>query len=139
MRRISQLMLAPVRQWRTYRLMAAHGPFLPYSTAWCLVALANDPAELPFVRRFSAQARMESGNAELVGVVVDVWAQIGQVEQARRLKWLSRYAETPLYRLGISEELIELAGLFVVEWALPPGSAASSIVVQQRGRRDCAG
>jgi hypothetical protein len=67
--------------------------------------------------------------------MVDVWVQMSHPEKERRLKWLKRYSETPLHRLGITEELIELAGLSVVEWSLPPGCSATSIVVQQRGIR----
>lgn len=129
--RVLRWVLSPMRQWRAYRLIAAHGPSLSYGTAWSLVSLAQDPSELPFVRSLSARARIRSARADPVGVVVDVWAQVSPAEQARRLKWLRRHAATPLYRLGITEELIELAGLYVIEWALPPASSASSIVAQQ--------
>lgn len=66
--------------------------------------------------------------------MVDVWVQMNETERQRRINWLQRYSETPLHRLGITEELIELAGLSVTEWSLPPNCPATSIVVQQRGR-----
>lgn len=128
--RAMRWILAPMRQWRTYRLMAAHGASLNYSTAWCLVALACDPAELPYVRNLSTRTRLLALKPEPVGVFVDVWEQIDPVERLRRLRWLARHSATPLYRLGITCELVELAGLCVVEWALPPGSTANSIVSQ---------
>lgn len=112
--------------------MAHHGTSLSYKTAWCLVLLARDPASLAYVRRLSSP---EEGVSGPVGVVVDVWIDLNEFERVRRLKWLKRHSETPLHKLGIVEELIELAGLFVVEWSLPPGCPATSIVVQQRGFR----
>lgn len=125
-------LLAPISQWRSHRLVMHHGPSLNYETAWSLVLLAQDPASLPYVRRSWLQSERERSH---VGVMVDVWVQITEAERRRRLKWLQRHSETPLYRLGITEELIELAGLSVTEWSLPPNCPAASIVVQQRGRR----
>lgn len=104
---------------------------MSYKEAWCLVLLAQDPASLPYVRRLWLQ---DENWKSQVGVMVDVWAQMGERERERRIKWLQRYSETPLHRLGITEELIELAGLSVTEWSLPPNCPATSIVVQQRGR-----
>lgn len=125
-------LLAPISQWRAHRLVAHHGPSLSYRTAWCLVLLAQDPASLPYVRRLWLQHGREDLH---VGVMIDVWVQITEVERKRRLSWLQRHSETPLHRLGITEELIELAGLSVIEWSLPPNCPATSIVVQRRGRR----
>ncbi|MEU3883072.1 hypothetical protein [Streptomyces californicus] len=120
-------LLAPRWQWRTRRLRAAHGLFLSYESAWCLVALADDVANLPYVRR---RTRPVPGVAP--GVMVDVWAQLDPAEQQRRRAWLTRYSRTPLHLLGVPEELIELAGLHVTEWALPPDVPSISLVVQQR-------
>ncbi len=52
----------------------------------------------------------------------------------RRRAWLTRHRRTPLYLSGVSEELIEIAGPHVTEWALPPDVPAISLVVQQRLR-----
>ncbi|MCW1100083.1 hypothetical protein OJ963_40550 [Streptomyces sp. RS2] len=122
-------LLAPRRQWRTRRLRAAHGPALSYETAWCLVALADDVGNLPYVRR-----RTRPVPSVPPGVMVDVWAQLGPPEQQRRRDWLTLHHRTPLHLLGVPEELIELAGLHVTEWALPPGMPSVSLVVQQRPR-----
>jgi len=120
-------LLAPRRQWRTGRLRAAHGPTLPYEVAWCLVALADDVDNLPYVRR-----RTRPMPNVPPGVMVDVWAQLDPAEQQRRRDWLTRHSRTPLHLLGVPEELIELAGLHVTEWALPPDVPSISLVVQQR-------
>lgn len=125
-------LLAPVSQWRAYRLVSDHGPSMSYQMAWSLVVLARDPASLPYVRRQAFNKEETDGR---VGVILDVWIQLSRLEKNRRLRWLKRHSETPLYRLGITEELIELAGLSVMEWSLPPGCQATSIVVQQRGMR----
>lgn len=122
-------LLAPRWQWRTRRLRAAHGPTLSYEVAWCLVALANDVANLAYVRR-----RTRPVPSMPPGVMVDVWAQLGSAEQQRRRAWLTRHRRTPLHLLEIPEELIELAGLHVTEWALPPDVPSISLVVQQRSR-----
>lgn len=124
-------LLAPLTQWRARRLMMRHGPTLDAETAWNLVSLAQDPAALPYVR---LSQNREGGKLQ-GGVVTDAWSRITDGDRRRRLKWLQRHSETPLHRLGITEELIELAGLVVTEWSLPPGCRATSIVVQQRGRR----
>ncbi|AJE38711.1 hypothetical protein [Streptomyces nodosus] len=122
-------LLAPRRQWRTRRLRAAHGPTLPYETAWCLVALADDVGNLPYVRR-----RTRPVPSVPPGVMVDVWAQLEPAEQQRRRAWLTRHSRTPLHLLRVPEELIELAGLHVTEWALPPDVPSISLVVQQQPR-----
>ncbi|WP_134655876.1 hypothetical protein [Streptomyces sp. H23] len=122
-------LLAPRRQWRTHRLRATHGPTLSYETAWCLVALADDVGNLPYVRR-----RTRPVPSAPPGVMVDVWAQLNPAEQQRRRAWLTRHSRTPLHQLGVPEELIELAGLRVTEWALPPDAPSISLVVQQRPR-----
>ncbi|MZD09757.1 hypothetical protein GTW43_32445 [Streptomyces sp. SID5785] len=77
--------------------------------------------------------KISSGREQYGQVFVDVWANLNQTERDRRIKWLKRHTETPLYKLGITEELIELAGLIVTEWALPPECEAASIVAQRRG------
>ncbi|WP_326811187.1 hypothetical protein OIE62_20645 [Streptomyces scopuliridis] len=120
-----------MQQRRSRRLMAAHGPSLSYTEAWCLVALARDPAELPFVHSLTTRMRMQLQGPS-PGVSLDVWAHLETVEQHRRIAWLNRYGATPLSLLGLSEELIELAGLHIIEWALPPGIVSNSIVVQRR-------
>ncbi|MGV9317922.1 hypothetical protein [Streptomyces sp. NPDC003660] len=120
-------MLAPRWQWRARRLRAAHGPSLSYEVAWCLIALADDAANLPYLRR-----RIRSVPTGAPGVMVDVWAQLDPTEQQRRRAWLARHRRTPLHLLGVPEELIELAGLHITEWALPPDMPSISLVVQQR-------
>ncbi|MEU2730623.1 hypothetical protein ABZ650_23200 [Streptomyces griseoviridis] len=120
-------LLAPRWQRRTRRLQAAHGPTLTYEVAWCLVALAADTDNLRYVR---GRTRPVPGVPP--GVMVDVWAQLSPPEQERRRVWLTRHRRTPLHLLGVPEELIELAGLNVTEWALPPDIASISLVVQQR-------
>jgi hypothetical protein len=122
-------LLAPRWQWRTHRLQAAHGPTLSYEVAWCLVALAANVANLPYVRR---RSRPVPGVPP--GVMVDVWAQLDPAERQRRRAWLTRHGRTPLHLLGVPEEVIELAGLHVAEWALPPDVSAISVVSQQRPR-----
>ncbi|MFC9431921.1 hypothetical protein [Streptomyces sp. NPDC056987] len=120
-------LLAPRWQWRARRLRAAHGSTLSYQAAWCLIALADDAANLPYVRRHTHPAP-----GLPPGVMVDVWAHLNTEEQQRRRAWLTRHNRTPLHLLGIPEELIELAGLHVTEWALPPDVPSTSLVVQQR-------
>ncbi|MFG3101100.1 hypothetical protein ACGFZL_11355 [Streptomyces sp. NPDC048182] len=120
-------LLAPRWQWRTRRLRATHGLPLPYEVAWCLVALADDVDNLPYVRQ-----RTRSLPSEPPGVVIDVWAQLDPTEQQRRRAWLTRHRRTPLHLLGVPEELIELAGLHITEWALPPDVPSISLVVQRR-------
>ncbi|MFF3177968.1 hypothetical protein ACFVQ0_35715 [Streptomyces sp. NPDC057900] len=120
-------LLAPRWQWRTRRLRAAHGFSLSYESAWCLVALADDVANLPYVRR-----RTRPVPSVAPGVMIDVWARLDSAEQQRRRAWLTRHGRTPLHLLGVPEELIELAGLHITEWALPPDVPSISLVVQQR-------
>jgi hypothetical protein len=120
-------LLAPRWQLRTRRLRAAHGPTLSYEVAWCLIALADDAANLPYVRRCTCPVP-----GLPPGVMVDVWAHLDPTEQQRRRAWLTRHSRTPLHLLGVPEELIELAGLHITEWALPPDVPSISLVVQQR-------
>ncbi|MFJ7237913.1 hypothetical protein ACIQWB_12315 [Streptomyces olivaceus] len=122
-------LLAPRWQWRIRRLQAAHGPTLSYEVAWCLVALAADVDNIRYVR-----GRTFPVPGTPPGVMVDVWAQLAPREQQRRHAWLIRHRRTPLHLLGVPEELIELAGLHVTEWALPPDEPSISLVVQQRSR-----
>ncbi|MFJ2135210.1 hypothetical protein ACIOMQ_30955 [Streptomyces sp. NPDC087845] len=91
------------------------------------VALAHDMANLPCVRR-----RARPVPSVPPGVMVDVWAQLDPTEQQRRRAWLTRHSRTPLHLRGVPEEVIELAGLHVTEWALPPDVPSISLVVQQR-------
>ncbi|MEU6059094.1 hypothetical protein [Streptomyces sp. NPDC047097] len=122
-------LLAPRWQWRTRRLQATHGPTLSYEDAWCLIALAADVGNLRYV-----QGRALPVPGVPPGVMVDVWAQLPPQEQRRRRAWLARHRRTPLHLLGVPEELIELAGLHVTEWALPPDEPSISLVVQHRSR-----
>lgn len=105
---------------------------MSHTTAWCLVALARDPGYIPFVRHIVAQR--PPGESVAPGVVLDSWQGLEPREQARRIAWLDRHKATPLHRLGVPEEVIELAGLHVVEWRLPPGRDVASIVAQNRPR-----
>ncbi|MGJ7415395.1 hypothetical protein AB9128_05980 [Streptomyces cinereoruber] len=125
-------MLAPRWQWSARKLQRAHGGSLSSTTAWCLVALAHDPTNVPFVR--TLLARRAKGSPRAPGVALDCWAALRYEEQVRRRVWLARYGATPLHRLGVPEELIELSGLHVVEWRLPPDVDAASLVVQRRPR-----
>ncbi|MER6723105.1 hypothetical protein [Streptomyces halstedii] len=86
-------------------------------------------ANLPYVRR-----RTRPVPSVAPGVMVDVWAQLDLAERQRRRAWLARHSRTPLHLLGVPEELIELTGLHVTEWALPPDVPSISLVVQQRSR-----
>ncbi|MFF2331167.1 MULTISPECIES: hypothetical protein [unclassified Streptomyces] len=122
-------LLAPRWQRRARRLQSDHGPTLSYEVAWCLVALAADVDNLRYVR-----GRTLPAPDAPPGVVIDVWTQLPPQEQQRRRAWLTRHRRTPLHLLGVPEELIELAGLHVTEWALPPDVPSISLVVQQRSR-----
>lgn len=122
-------LLSPRWQRRARRLQANHGPTLSYEAAWCLIALAADVDNLPYVR-----GRTFPVPGTPPGVVIDVWAQLSLQEQQRRRAWLSRHRRTPLHLLGVPEELIELAGLYITEWALPPDLPSISVVVQQRSQ-----
>lgn len=127
--RSGRWLLAPRWQWCAMRLRKAHGSSLSPTAAWCLVSLARDPGNAPFV--WSLVVR-QGANRGTPGVSLDCWAVLEGKEEARRCAWLEKYGETPLSRLGISEELIEISGLHVVEWGLPQGVDAASLVYQQR-------
>lgn len=128
--RQTRWLLAPLWQWRARRLVDAHGLSMSDSTAWCLVALARDPVEyMPLVRHVVLQRSL--GASITPGVVLDSWRDLDSDEKTRRVAWLNRYGATPLYRLGVPEEIIELAGLHVIEWQLPPGRDAASLVAQK--------
>ncbi len=43
-------LLAPARQWQAHRLMAQHGPGLPYPTAWALISLHHHPEDAVYLR-----------------------------------------------------------------------------------------
>ncbi len=108
-------LLAPLRQWRTLRLMAQHGPSLTYTTAWALIALHSSPDEFTFVQQWA----QESGDLGKAGISYDQWSELSDGERARRTRWLLRHGRSPVQRLGISEPLLKRAGLRVVDWGEP--------------------
>ncbi|MFF3350643.1 hypothetical protein [Streptomyces sp. NPDC002779] len=108
-------LLAPVRQLRTRRLMARHGPTLTYNTAWALITLHSTPDETPLVR---AWARENPGAAP--GIHHDQWPTLNKAEQQRRLKWLRRHGHSPIQLLQLDAGLIQSAGLHVLDWGRPP-------------------
>lgn len=127
--RSGRWLLAPRWQWRAMRLRKSHGPSLSPMAAWCLVSLARDPSNAPLVWILVVR---QGANRGTPGVGLDCWAALEEEEKARRCAWLEKYRATPLSRLGVPEELIEISGLQVVEWRLPPGVEAASLVYQQR-------
>lgn len=110
--RTRRWLLAPSRQWRTHRLMKQHGPSLAYPTAWALIALRHAPNEFFFAQ----QAVREAGVLDAPGVRHDDWSTLSGRERARRDHWLQRRQVSPIQRLGLDEEVIERAGLSVVDW-----------------------
>lgn len=107
--------LAPARQWRTYRLMRQHGPSLDYGTAWALIALCDAPDELSFVQ----QAAREAGGEDRGGLHHDDWNLLTADERDRRNRWFMRFGRSPIGRLGLSDDLLIRAGLRVVDWGRP--------------------
>lgn len=108
--------------------MAAHGS-IPYATAWCLVALARSPSELPYVHNVAA--RMKALGMPAPGVTLDSWAALGVVEQRRRLTWIERHGATPLASMGVTREAVERAELHVVEWELPAEHRAIAVAASR--------
>ncbi|MDQ0761493.1 hypothetical protein [Streptomyces canus] len=108
-------LLAPVRQWRTRRLMAQHGPSLAYSTAWALITLATAPREVAFVQ----QSIRESDEPGEAGLCFDDWTELTDQEREHRRRWLSRHDRSPIQMLEIPEELLKTTGLRVNDWGEP--------------------
>jgi hypothetical protein len=110
-------LIAPVRQWRTHRLLHRHGPSLDYTTAWSLIALAGSPHEFAFVR----QAVQEAEPTADAGLHHDTWRTLAPRERRRRRRWLARHDSSPIQQLDITEVQILSAGLRVVDWGPPEG------------------
>ncbi|MBZ4016269.1 hypothetical protein [Streptomyces purpurogeneiscleroticus] len=115
-------LLAPLRQLRTHRLMRQHGPSLPYSTAWALIALHIAPAEHSLVRAWAAE-----NLADRPGVCHDRWDELSETEQRRRRVWLHRHGHSPVQLLQLDPGLIESAGIRVTDWQLPPDQAEHAL------------
>lgn len=109
-------LLAPVRQWRTHRLMRAHGSTLPYATAWSLITLVTRPEEFGYVRMAQQQARHDEGRDALPAICYDDWDQLDVGERARRMAWLRRHHASPIQLLGLSAEELRAADIQVIEW-----------------------
>ncbi|SFL68048.1 hypothetical protein [Streptomyces pini] len=109
-------LLTPLRQLRTHRLMAQHGPTLPYETAWALITLRRAPDEAGFVRAWAGE-----NPGEEPGVHYDRWHELSQAEQRRRRQWLHRHGHSPVQLLRLDADLIKAAGLHVLDWG-PPSS-----------------
>ncbi|MBU6529582.1 hypothetical protein [Streptomyces mayonensis] len=110
-------LLAPMRQWRTARLIHRHGPSLDYDTAWALVTLSRSPDEFAFVK----QATREARPIREAGFHYDDWNSLSTRERTRRQRWLKRHGSTPLQQLQVDELQLLNAGLRVVEWGPAPG------------------
>ncbi|MDX2546165.1 hypothetical protein ACOT81_27445 [Streptomyces sp. WI04-05B] len=108
-------LLAPIRQWRTRRLMAQHGPSLTYATAFALITLATSPREVSFVQ----QSIRESDEPVEAGLCFDDWRELTGQERERRDRWLLRHDRSPIQMLGINGGLLKTAGLRVVDWGKP--------------------
>ncbi|MEU5382394.1 hypothetical protein ACFVT9_09905 [Kitasatospora cineracea] len=87
--------------------------------------LRRSPAEIGYVRAVSAETPL--GDTSPPGVTRDDWTALSDVERARRLRWINRYGATPLALLRLPVQAVELSGLRVVEWDLPPGCSACSL------------
>ena len=105
-------LLAPLRQLRTRRLMAQHGPTLSYETAWALIALHSEPDEADFVR---AWARHNTDAPP--GVHYDRWQELTEAERQRRQRWLRHHGHSPIQLLRLDPELIKSAGIRVLDWS----------------------
>lgn len=110
--RTRRWLLAPLRQWRTLRLIRRHGPSLDYATAWALVTLSRSPDEFAFVR----QATHEAGPLGDVGLHYDDGNSLTAREHARRQRWLERHGSTPIQQLNLDELQMVNVGLRVVDW-----------------------
>lgn len=117
-------LLAPLRQWRTRRLMAQHGSTLPYDTAWALITLVSAPDEADLVRAWANESFHDTPGVhyDQPGVHYDQWHQLSEAEQIRRRRWLHRHGHSPIriLHLGLDGDLIKSAGIHVLDWAAPP-------------------
>lgn len=113
--RTTRWLLAPLRQLRTRRLMAQHGPALPYDTAWALITLHTAPEETDLVRAWAGEHPHSAP-----GVHHDHWHQLSGTEQRRRRTWLQRHGYSPIQRLSLDQRLIHSTGLHVLDWGHPP-------------------
>ncbi|MFD4711932.1 hypothetical protein ACFWN5_19995 [Streptomyces sp. NPDC058430] len=111
-------LLAPLRQLRTRRLMARHGPTLTYDTAWALITLHSAPDETALVRAWAHE-----NPSAAPGIHYDHWHTLNQAEQQRRLGWLRRHGRSPIQLLQLDAGLIHSAGLHVLDWGRPPTPA----------------
>lgn len=108
-------LLAPLRQLRTRRLIAQHGPGLPYETAWALITLHSAPAESHFLRAYNAE------NADgPPGIHYDQWHTLSRAEQHRRRQWLHRHSHSPIQQLHLDPDLIKSVGIHVLDWGPAP-------------------
>ncbi|MFG2351512.1 hypothetical protein [Streptomyces phaeochromogenes] len=108
-------LLAPLRQLRTKRLIAQHGPTLPYPTAWALIALHSTSAEGHLLRAYTAE-----NPAGPPGIHYDHWHTLSSTEQRRRRKWLHRHRHSPIQLLHLDPDLIKSTGLHILDWGPPP-------------------
>ncbi|MGW7520410.1 hypothetical protein ACWGJ2_32995 [Streptomyces sp. NPDC054796] len=115
-------LLAPLRQLRTQRLIARHGPTLPYDTAWALIGLSQgSEGEGAAVRTW---ARENPDGPP--GIHHDHWHDLSAAEQRRRRKWLQRHRHSPVQLLRLNAALIHSTGLHVLDWDRPPEETAGS-------------
>ncbi|MFE1947085.1 hypothetical protein [Streptomyces massasporeus] len=117
--RTTRWLLAPLRQLRTHRLMAQHGPTLPYDTAWALITLHTAPDETTLVRAWAGE---HPGST--AGIQHDRWNNLSSSEQRRRRAWLRRHGHSPIQLLNLDPLLVHSAGLHVLDWGQPtePGN-----------------
>jgi hypothetical protein len=123
--RTARWLLAPLRQLRTLRLMAHHGPTLPYDTAWALTTLHTAPDDTAFLRAWS---RENPGGAP--GIHYDHWHKLEPAERQRRLRWLHRHGHSPVQRLGLEPSLIQSAGIHVLDWGRPSDAGGQQLSAQ---------
>jgi hypothetical protein len=126
--RTRRWLLAPIRQWRTHRLVRRHGLSLDYPTAWALITMATSADEFAYIQ----QATYEAGPADEAGVHHDDWNELSLRERTRRTRWLARHGKTPIQQLDVKEGQLKRAGLRVVDWGVPKGEAS---VRRSRDRR----
>ncbi len=117
--RTRRWLLAPIRQWRTRRLIHRHGPSLDYPTAWALITLDTSTYEFAYVQ----QATHEASPTPEAGLHHDDWNALSMRERTRRTRWFARHGKTPIQQLDITEEQLKRAGLRVVDWDVPKGEA----------------
>ncbi|WP_411139325.1 hypothetical protein [Streptomyces sp. C10] len=104
-------LLAPLRQLRTRRLMAQHGPTLPYDTAWALITLHTAPDETDLVRAWA-----QENPSPPPGIHHEQDHNLDDAERARRHRWLRRHGHSPIQLLHLDADLIKSTGLHVVDW-----------------------